>query len=668
MGQTSATSPKSHAENRDLIHSLWNLLATVSGGRDGLERARLTATALPSLLPCYFGGIALLDEEEEKWDFVLQKDDQLLPAEESQRLLSDLEPSLLEAFANPPVLVLSIDPPEGEVRIPETLRKLDIGRLCLAPMMTIDRRLGVVVLARLGRRNFSQEEQLFISTLAEHSAIGFENLRLQQSVEKFSERLQKRHELILGAAGEGIYGIDSQGRATFVNDAATKILGWQDQDIFDRPLHDVHHHSHADGTPYPREECPIYAAIKDGKVHRVDNEVFWRSDGTSVPVEYTSTPIIRDGSPDGAVVIFRDISERKEIEAQREAAYEEIKLLKDELEQERDYLRDEINVTANFGEIVGASAALKRTLAQVEAVATTTANVLVLGESGVGKEMIARAIHTSSKRSDKPLVKVNCASIPKELFESEFFGHVRGAFTGAHKDRIGRLQLADGGTIFLDEVGDIPLDLQGKLLRALQEHEFERVGDDRTVKVDVRVVAATNRDLAAEVKAGTFREDLFYRLSVFPIEVPPLRERSNDIVPLALHFLASVCKELGRDPLKMTTQQATRLEQHNWPGNIRELKNVMERAVILSQGKRLRLDLAMPADASVIDASLPSPSDDSTFLTHAEFRETEKRNITAAMRHANWRIWGPEGAAELLGVKPSTLTYRIKILGVQKEK
>ena len=336
MGQTSATLPKSHADDRDLIHSLWNLLATVSGGRDGLERARLTATALPSLLPCHFGGIALLDEEEEKWDFVLQKDDQLLPAEEGQRLLSDLEPSLLEAFANPPVLVLSVDPPEGEVRIPETLRKLDIGRLCLAPMMTINRRLGVVVLARLGRRNFSQEEQSFISTLAEHSAIGFENLRLQQSIEAFSERLQRRHELILAAVGEGIYGLDSQGRATFVNQAATKILGWQDQEIFDRPLHEVHHHSHADGTPYPREECPIYAAIKDGEVHRVDNEVFWRSDGTSVPVEYTSTPITRDGSLDGAVVIFRDISERKEIEAQREAAYEEIKLLKDQLEQERD--------------------------------------------------------------------------------------------------------------------------------------------------------------------------------------------------------------------------------------------------------------------------------------------------------------------------------------------
>jgi len=668
MGKTSATLPISYADNRDLIRSLWDLLATVSGGRDEFERARLTATALPSLLPCAFGGVALLDEEEEKWDFVFQKDNQLLSAEEAQQLLSDIEPCLLNAFANPPVIVVSVDPPEGEARIPETLRKLDIGWLCLAPMTTINRRLGVIVLARSDRRDFSQEEQLFISTLAEHSAIGLENLRLQQSVENFSERLQRRHESILDAAGEGIYGLDLHGHVTFVNKAATETLGWQDKDIFDRPLHDVHHHSHTDGTPYPREECPIYAAIKDGEVHRVDNEVFWRSDGTSVPVEYTSTPIIRDGSPDGAVVVFRDISERKEIEAQREAAYEEIKLLKDQLEQERDYLRDEINVTVNFGEIIGESEALRRTLAQVEAVASTTANVLILGESGVGKEMIARAIHTSSERSDKPLVKVNCASIPKELFESEFFGHVRGAFTGAHKDRIGRLQLADGGTIFLDEVGDIPLDLQGKLLRALQEHEFERVGDDRTVKVDVRVVAATNRDLTAEVKAGTFREDLFYRLSVFPIEVPPLRERSDDIVPLALHFLASVLKELGRDPLKMTTQQATRLKQHDWPGNIRELKNVMERAVILSQRKRLRLDLAMPAGPSVINVSLPSPSDDSAYLTHAEFREAEKRNITAAMRHANWRIWGPDGAAEFLGVKPSTLTYRIKILGVQKEK
>ena len=232
-------------------------------------------------------------------------------------------------------------------------------------------------------------------------------------------------------------------------------------------------------------------------------------------------------------------------------------------------------------------------LARLEAVAQTSASVLIQGESGVGKELVAHVIHARSPRSQGPLVKVNCASIPHELFESEFFGHVKGAFTGAHRDRVGRFQLADGGTIFLDEVGEIPLDLQSKLLRVLQESEYERVGDDRTHSVNVRVVAATNRDLEQAVAEGKFREDLYYRLSVFPIDVPPLRERGDDVVQIASHFLERTCQEFGHRPLTLSRQQAALLKRYDWPGNIRELKNVIERAVILSRGKVLRLDLAM---------------------------------------------------------------------------
>jgi PAS domain S-box-containing protein len=481
-------------------------------------------------------------------------------------------------------------------------------------------------------------------------------------------RLRTMHELILNAAGEGIYGLDSDGRATFGNAATMEILGWKPEDVVGKRVHDIHHHTHPDGSPYPHTECPIYAALRDGEVHRVDEEVFWHLDGPAVPVEYTSTPILQDGEIQGAVVVFRDISERKEIERQREAAFQEIKHLKEQLEQERDYLRDEIKTGSNYGEIIGASAALKRTMEQIDAVAPTPANVLILGESGVGKEMVARAIHDRSERADKALVKVNCASIPKELFESEFFGHVKGAFTGAHRDRVGRLQLADGGTVFLDEVGEIPLDLQGKLLRALQEREFERVGDERTIKVDVRVVAATNRDLEAEVQAGRFREDLYYRLGVFPIVVPPLRDRREDIGPLAEHFLTRTCADLGRDPMNWSKQQVNQLMGHRWPGNIRELRNVIERAVILSSGGRARLDLAMPGDAGIpadVEVALVQ-SDGTDFVTDAEMREHEKANLIAALRHADWRVWGPDGAAALLGIKPSTLTYRMKVLGINK--
>lgn len=479
-------------------------------------------------------------------------------------------------------------------------------------------------------------------------------------------KVQAEHQLILDAAGEGIYGLDQNGNTTFGNAAAEDILGWSVDDIRMQRAHDVHHHSYEDGSPYPLENCPIYAALHDGEVHRVDCEVFWHTNGEPVPVEYTSTPILKDGKPNGAVVVFRDISERRKIQKQREDAYAEIKVLKEQLELERDYLRDEVDIKVNFGEIIGQSMALKRTLAKVEAVASTSASVLILGESGVGKEMIARAIHNQSERADKPLIKVNCASIPKDLFESEFFGHVRGAFTGAHKDRIGRLQLANGGTLFLDEVGEIPMSLQGKLLRALQEQEFERVGDDETTTVDVRVVAATNRNLEEEVAAGRFREDLYYRLSVFPLELPPLRERAEDIVPLAAHFLEAICLELNRDTLALTKHHSAMLQKHLWPGNIRELRNVIERAVILTRGERLRLDLAMGSATKANTEPEAPASDAQQFLTEEEFRRKEKQNLVAALQSADWRVWGPDGAAAMLGIKPSTLSYRMNAFDIRK--
>jgi transcriptional regulator with GAF, ATPase, and Fis domain len=315
----------------------------------------------------------------------------------------------------------------------------------------------------------------------------------------------------------------------------------------------------------------------------------------------------------------------------------------------------------NFGRIIGESPALKKMLARLEAVAQTSASVLIQGESGVGKELVAHVIHARSPRSQGPLVKVNCASIPHELFESEFFGHVKGAFTGAHRDRVGRFQLADGGTIFLDEVGEIPLDLQSKLLRVLQESEYERVGDDRTHSVNVRVIAATNRDLENAVAEGRFREDLYYRLSVFPIDVPPLRERGDDVVQLASHFLERTCQEFGHPPLTLSRQQAALLKRYDWPGNIRELKNVIERAVILSRGKVLRLDLAMSDILGPPAAAAPADTPaERQVLTDSELRELERNNIVAALRLAAGRVSGPNGAARLLGVKPTTLADRMK--------
>jgi transcriptional regulator with GAF, ATPase, and Fis domain len=321
----------------------------------------------------------------------------------------------------------------------------------------------------------------------------------------------------------------------------------------------------------------------------------------------------------------------------------------------------------NSGQIVGSSPALLKMLNRVAAVAETPATVLLQGESGVGKELIARAIHAQSPRADGPLVKVNCASIPKELFESEFFGHVKGAFTGAHRDRVGRFQLADGGTIFLDEVSEIPLELQSKLLRVLQESEFVRVGDDVTRSVDVRVIAATNRNLEQQIVDGECREDLFYRLSVFPVDVPALRERGDDIIALAQHFLEQTCSDFGRQALQLTRAQADMLLRYEWPGNVLELKNVFERAVILSPRNVLRLDLSMsnPGGESRLESAAEQPSE--TLLTESEMREFQKNNIVAALRQAGGKVSGSGGAAELLGVRPTTLADRIRTFGIDKD-
>jgi transcriptional regulator with GAF, ATPase, and Fis domain len=348
-------------------------------------------------------------------------------------------------------------------------------------------------------------------------------------------------------------------------------------------------------------------------------------------------------------------------------AFEEIENLKQRLENENAYLQEEVREASDFGNIVGQSPALKNVLHQIELVARTDAGVLILGESGAGKELVARAIHERSARSQRPLIKVNCGAIPENLFESEMFGHVKGAFTGAIKDRAGRFELADGGTLFLDEVGEVPLALQAKLLRVLQEQQFERVGEERTRRVNVRVVAATNRDLKGEVEAGRFRRDLFYRLSVFPIEVPPLRERVEDVSLLAESFLRASARKLNLKPKKLAQSQIDQLRAYDWPGNVRELQNVIEHALILSQNGPLVLDLpasgkpsAKPAEARTSESGAVS------LLTRAAMKDQERENIRAALSQTNGKIFGAGGAAELLGMKGTTLASRIKALKIRR--
>ena len=356
--------------------------------------------------------------------------------------------------------------------------------------------------------------------------------------------------------------------------------------------------------------------------------------------------------------------EQRKTEQNLRDALQELQRLKNQLEAENRYLQEEVDV--NHGEILGESAAIKNVLKAIETVASTDVNVVITGDTGTGKELVARAIHQASERSQKTLIKVNSASIPKELFESEFFGHVKGAFTGALRDRTGRFELADKGTLFLDEVAEIPLDMQSKLLRVLQEGEFERVGEERTRTVDVRVLAATNKDLKEEVDAGRFRRDLYYRLNVFPIDVPPLSQRDEDIPRLAAHYLRQSAGRLKRPCPTLTQANVLQLLSYDWPGNVRELQNVIERAVIVSGTGPLYLDL--PAHTlktvSSTGAAAPTPRTDQRVVREDKKREQDRDNILAALLKTNWKIAGQHGAAELLGLRPSTLASRIKRLGI----
>jgi PAS domain S-box-containing protein len=479
-------------------------------------------------------------------------------------------------------------------------------------------------------------------------------------------RLEQHYEDLYRATPAMLHTVDAQGRIVDVSNHWLAKLGYRREEVIGRHI-----------TDFMTEETRASLAQRrrDGQLGQAElnNEPrrFLTKGGEVIEVLVSSAA---ERGPDGELlallVASKDVTERNEAERRLRAAFEENARLRQELERERDYLREEVQVSMNFGRIIGESAALKKMLARLEAVAQTGASVLIQGESGVGKELVAHVIHARSPRNNGPLVKVNCASIPHELFESEFFGHVKGAFTGAHRDRVGRFQLADGGTIFLDEVGEIPLALQSKLLRVLQESEYERVGDEATHRVDVRVIAATNRDLEQAVADGRFREDLYYRLSVFPIEVPPLRERNDDAVQLASHFLERACKDFGHRPLTLSRQQASLLKRYSWPGNVRELKNVIERAVILSQGKVLRLDLAMAniLEDGVAQIVVDRPGLGERVLTEAQVRELEKNNILAALRVADWRVSGPNGAAQLLGVRPTTLTDRLRKHGIQRRR
>ena len=541
--------------------------------------------------------------------------------------------------------------PESAARVRDELRPAlrRTGKLENKPISFVTKSGDVVDCMTNAIVEYDREGE-FLRTVAMYSEIS------DQARANFKYRTLYR------ATPAMLHTVDGDGLIVTVTDHWLQKLGYRRDEVIGRPITDFF--SARDSKFYA--DGRLQQLISDGEFNNLERQMLTK-EGTVLDLVMSAiSHTDDDGDVDRMLVASKDVTERRRTERELRRTMGENARLREELERERDYLREEVNVAMNFGRIIGTSQALRRMMKRVEAVAETPANVLVQGESGVGKELVAHAIHVHSRRADGPLVKVNCASIPKELFESEFFGHVKGAYTGAHRDRIGRFQLADGGTIFLDEVGEIPMELQGKLLRVLQESEFERVGDDVTRSVDVRVIAATNRNLEQLIVDGEFREDLFYRLSVFPVDVPPLRERGEDIVQLAQHFLEQTCKDFGREVLTLTRAQTANLRAYSWPGNIRELKNVIERAVILSTGKVLRLDLSMPLLKIDIDDIADAATENQEVLSEKDMREFQKNNLVKALKQTNWKVSGIGGAAELLGIRPTTLADRIRTLKINK--
>ncbi|MEX0830319.1 MAG: sigma 54-interacting transcriptional regulator [Nitrospirales bacterium] len=468
------------------------------------------------------------------------------------------------------------------------------------------------------------------------------------------EREQKLRRLV-DSAMDAIIELDEQLRMTRINPAAEKVFQCQPTDFIGKEFYHLLAQS-------DQEKLRILS--HDLKAKPEGQRSLWipgglnalQADGTAFPAEATFSQFQMEGRS-FYTLILRNVDER--LEAERKIR---------SLTIEAEFLKEELHELQHFGEILGNSPALMHVLRDLQQVADTEATVLIQGETGTGKEVIARAIHANSRRRDRPFIKVNCAAIPATLIESEFFGHEQGAFTGATKKREGRFSLAHEGTIFLDEIGELPFDLQGKLLRVLQEGEFEPVGSSHTKKVNIRVLAATNRDLQKESQAGTFREDLYYRLNVFPLHLPPLRERGEDVILLANTFAQHFSQRMGRTVTPLSSDALRRLIEYPWPGNVRELQNVIERAVITTKNGPLNLDRALPDEDKLPSPNHRSMQENSTLRTIQEIQDLERQNILMALEQSNWKVSGEKGAAKLLKINASTLASRMKSLEISRLK
>ena len=477
------------------------------------------------------------------------------------------------------------------------------------------------------------------------------DITTQKALEKNLKKAEQMYRTVADFTYDWEYWESLDGKLHYVSPSCQRISGYDAQQFIENPSLFLEIIVPEDTEEW-NEHCrdareELRPRQLQFRIRRQDGEVRW--------IEHVCQPVYDDeGNPLGIRASNRDITDRKLADIQLRDAYTKIDKLKIQLEAEKAYLQEEIKLEHDFHSIIGNSSGIKYVLFKIEQVAATDSSVLILGETGTGKELVARAIHNNSLQHNRPLIKVNCATLPTNLIENELFGHESGAYTGAQKRRIGHFETADGSSIFLDEIGELPLDLQTKLLGVLQDGEFQRLGSSQSVKVNVRVIAATNRDLEKQVRKRRFRKDLFYRLNVFPITVPPLRDRIDDIPLLVDFFIEKSCKRLGKSIKIIPKSVMNKLEDYSWPGNVRELENVIERAVIISSGSKLRL----------AEELISSPKDMPTPLKTMEAIEFE--HIRRVLKHTNWKVSGKNSAAEILGLKRGTLIARMNKLGIRK--
>jgi len=593
---------------------------------------------------------------------------------------------------------------DQETRFPDTiefLKRHKIESVCMLPLTTVHRRIGSMFIASEKPDAYADDEVRFLSLVADQMALAIDDALNFEA----SRTAQEQLKLLLDLTNSVVSTLDLRELLRSVSGNLRRVMS---SDLVGVGLPDAENNSHLrlyaldfpDSKGFMREEVLIpIEGTPPGQAFRTGEPFVGmiRDLCNMIPdspplAEGLKTccilPLTSRGRMHGVLLLGRreentfsrddvrflmQVASQVAIAVENALAYKKIAELKEKLTQEKLYLEDEIRTELNFEEIVGKSAVLRRVLKQVATVAPTDSTVLIYGETGTGKELVARAIHNLSSRQTNAFVKLNCAAIPMGLLESELFGHEKGAFTGAIAQRIGRFELANRGTVFLDEVGEIPLELQPKLLRVLQEREFERLGSTRTLTTDARLIAATNRDLGSMVQEQKFRSDLFYRLNVFPVRVPSLRERPEDIPILVRHFAEQCARRMNKKIETISTETLTQMRQYHWPGNIRELQNVIERAVILSSGPVLNVPLSefqssvTPTAASGNGHSGTRPELSAGKDIRDVLEETERKHILNVLSQTNWVVAGPNGAALRLGMKRSTLQLRMRKLGLSRE-